>query len=107
MQATVANDALAAAMTTTTTAVPAGGELWAMLGRARELRSRWGHSHDEQDRLAMRAPWDVHITYPGDGPLGQPPRPGVWERCTPTVLCHETGESDNHLACREHAWTAG
>lgn len=99
MQTSVASGAPAAAMTPTTVA-PASGELWAMLGRARELRARWGHSHDEHDRLAMRAAWGVHITCPGDSPFGEGPRAGDWERCTPTVLCCDTGDADNHLAYR-------
>lgn len=76
------------------------GPLWALLERALELRSRWEHTGCEDDRLAMRAAWDIHITCPGAGPMGERPGPGDWQRCTPTVLCHETGDDDNHLAYR-------
>ena len=48
----------------------------------------------------MRAAWDIHITCTGAELFGQRPKPGDWERCTPTVLCHETGDDDNHLAYR-------
>ena len=78
----------------------ASGPLWAMIARAGELRYRWEHSREEDDRLAMRAAWDIHITCTGAELFGQCPKAGDWERCTATVLCHETGDDDNHLAYR-------
>ena len=71
-----------------------------MIARAGELRYRWEHSREEDDRLAMRAAWDIHITCTGAELFGQCPKAGDWERCTATVLCHETGDDDNHLAYR-------
>ncbi len=85
----------------------ASGPLWAMIARAGELRYRWEHSREEDDRLAMRAAWDIHITCTGAELFGQCPKAGDWERCTATVLCHETGDDDNHLAYRAPAWAAG
>ena len=85
---------------TTKTVTLASRPLWAMIARAGELRYRWEQTRDEEDRVAMRAAWDIHITCTGAELFGQRPKPGDWERCTPTVLCQETGDDDNHLAYR-------
>ncbi len=74
--------------------------LWQLLERHDQLRARWQQTRAEDDRLAVRAAWDIHITCPGAGLAGQRPELGEWPRCAPTVLCHDTGDENNHLAYR-------
>jgi hypothetical protein len=73
----------------------ADATLWDLLEQHDQLRARWHHNRAEDDRLAMRAAWDIHITSPGSGPFGEHPKPGDWAKCAPPVLCHETGDEDN------------
>jgi hypothetical protein len=75
--------------------------LWQLLEAHGRLCATWQQTRAEADRLAMVACWSLAITAPGHSTIrpGRP-APGVWSRCTPTVLSRHTGQQAHRLAYR-------
>jgi hypothetical protein len=79
---------------------PGVERLWDFLQMAAQRETRWRTDHQEASRCSYRASWDIWITCPGSRHEDVRPTPGIWGRCTPTVLARHTGDTANHLAYR-------
>ena len=81
MRAPVAIELQGQLALTTTTVTLASRPPWAMIAPSLRVALPPGKDPDEDDRLAMRAAWDIHITCTGAELFGQRPKPGDWEPC--------------------------
>ena len=85
----------------------ASGPLWAMIARAGELRYRWEQTRDEDDRLAMRAAWDIHITCTGAELFGQCPKPATGSVALPPSYATRRVTMTTISPTGAPAWAAG